>query len=378
MLSCAPSSEPVAAMQEHYIDTPSQLQGLCDQIRHSPWLTLDTEFVREKTYTANLCLVQLCNGELAACIDPLALKDLTPLLELLVNPQVIKIFHAGHQDLEIFYQLWGQLPEPLFDTQIAATLLGYGEQIGYANLVQQLLRRELEKGHTRTDWSRRPLNSAQLRYALDDVIYLGEIYLTLESQLRERQRETWLQEELKKLSDPTTYVNSPDQMWKRIRGQRHLKGAQRAVLQALAAWREDEAQRANRPRRWILKDEVLLELARRQSTDITGLEHLHGLESGTIQRWGNRLLQLIADSKTLPKAQWPLNDARPPQLSHEQGAQMDRLLDYLHQTAEEEAIPPTLLANRRDLERLVAGERELPVLQGWRWTLVGERLLDML
>ncbi|MCU7882226.1 MAG: ribonuclease D [Candidatus Thiodiazotropha sp. (ex Lucinoma aequizonata)] len=365
-------------MQEHYIDTPSQLQCLCDQIRHSPWLTLDTEFVREKTYTANLCLVQLCNGELAACIDPLVLKDLTPLLEILMNPQVIKIFHAGHQDLEIFYQLWGQLPEPLFDTQIAAMLLGHREQIGYANLVQQLLGRELEKGYTRTDWSSRPLNSAQLRYALDDVIYLGEIYLTLESQLRERQRETWLQEELKKLSDPTTYVNSPDQMWKRIRGQRHLKGTQRAVLQVLAAWREDEAQRANRPRRWILKDEVLLELARRQSTDITGLEHIHSLEPGTIQRWGNRLLQLIADSKALPKAQWLLNDARPPQLSHEQSAQMDRLLDYLQQTAEEEVISPTLLVNRRDLERLVAGERELPVLQGWRWSLVGERLLDML
>ncbi|MCU7930628.1 MAG: ribonuclease D [Candidatus Thiodiazotropha sp. (ex Codakia rugifera)] len=365
-------------MQERYIDTPGQLQDLCEQIRHSPWLALDTEFVREKTYTANLCLVQLCNGELAACIDPLAFRDLSPLLEILINPQMVKIFHAGHQDLEIFYQLWGQLPKPLFDTQIAATLLGYGEQIGYANLVQQLLGRELEKGHTRTDWSRRPLHAAQLRYALDDVIYLGEIYLTIESQIRERQRESWLQEELKKLSDPITYVNSPDQMWKRIRGQRHLKGAQRVVLQALAAWREDEAQRANRPRRWILKDAVLLELARRQPTDITRLESINGLESGTVQHWGSRLIQLIANSKTLPKTQWPLNDVRPPQLSQEQGAQMDRLLDHLHQTAEDEAIPPTLLTNRRDLERLVAGERELPILRGWRRTLVGEKLLEML
>jgi ribonuclease D len=365
-------------MQELYIDNPSQLSALCATIRHSPWLALDTEFVREQTYSANLCLIQLCNGELAACIDPLALKDLTPLREILMDPQVVKIFHAGHQDLEIFHQRWGQLPEPLFDTQIAATLLGIGDQIGYANLVKQLLGRELEKGHTRTDWSRRPLHPAQLRYALDDVIYLGEIYLTLDKQLRERRRKSWLEEELHKLSDPATYANTPEQMWKRIRGQHHLKDAQRAVLQALAAWRETEAERANRPRRWILKDEVLLELARRQPTDSKGLERIHGLEAGTIQHNGDKLLQLIAASKTLPQAQWPKHEGRPVQLSREQAAQLDRVSDLLRQTAEEETIPPSLLANRRELESLVTGERELPILQGWRLKLIGERLLEML
>ncbi len=365
-------------MQESYIDDPGQLLAFCEQIRHSPWLALDTEFVREKTYSANLCLIQLCNGEVAACIDPLALEDLTPLREILMDPQVVKIFHAGHQDLEIFHQLWGQLPEPLFDSQIAATLLGIGDQIGYANLVQQLLGHELEKGHTRTDWSRRPLNPAQLRYALDDVIYLGEIYQVLKAQLQARQRESWLQEEMQKLSDPATYANSPAQMWKRIRGQHHLKGAQRAVLQALAAWRETEAERVNRPRRWILKDDVLLELARRQPEDLTALARIHGLEAGVVQNSGDKLLELIAAGRALPQAQWPLNDQRPPQLTPEQTVMLDRLTDYLRETAEQQALSPTLLANRRDMEKLVAGERDLAILQGWRQKLVGEHLLEML
>lgn len=365
-------------MQELYIDNPTQLAEVCERIRHSPWLAMDTEFVREKTYTADLCLVQLCNGELAACIDPLVLTDLTPLREILIDPKTVKIFHAGHQDLEIFYQLWGHLPNPLFDTQIAANLLGLGEQIGYANLVRRLLGHDLEKGHTRTDWSRRPLKPAQLRYALDDVIYLGEIFVAQESQLRERQRESWMLEELGRLSDPSTYVNPPDQIWKRVRGQQQLKGVQRAVLQSLAAWRETEAQRANRPRRWILKDEVLLELARRQPVNISGLQRINGLERGSIRNWGNRLLQLIADSKTRQKAQWPHHDVRRPQLTPEQETMADSLKEHVLQTAENEDVPPSLLACRRELERLVTGERELPILRGWRRTLVGERLLEML
>ena len=191
-------------MQELYIDTPAQLQELCDRISGSTWLALDTEFAREKTYYPVLCLLQLCNGELAACIDPLNLTDLTPLLEILVDPKVLKIFHAGRQDLEIFYHRWGRLPQPLFDTQIAAALLGLGDQIGYAPLVQQLLGRELEKGHTRTDWSRRPLDPEQLRYALDDVIYLGEVHRLLAARLREQEREHWLEDEFRELADPAT------------------------------------------------------------------------------------------------------------------------------------------------------------------------------
>ena len=365
-------------MQELYIDTPAQLQELCGRINDSDWLALDTEFVREKTYYPELCLLQLYNGELAACIDPLRIDDLTPLLEILMDRKVLKIFHAGRQDLEIFYHRWSRLPQPLFDTQVAAALLGLGDQIGYASLVQQLLGRELEKGHTRTDWSRRPLEPEQLRYALDDVIYLGDIYLQLATQLREQGRETWLQEEFRELADPATYAVVPDRMWQRIRGQQQLKGVQRAVLQTLAAWRERAAESSNRPRRWLLKDEVLLELARRQPVDIKGLEQIRGLEGGSVRRWGTDLLQQIAAAKVLPKEQWPPAEERPPRLTPQQEAITDLLMSCLRLAAEREDIVPSALANRRELERMVIGERDLPILHGWRRALAGATLLEML
>jgi ribonuclease D len=365
-------------MQELYIDTPAQLQELCSRISGSPWLALDTEFAREKTYYPVLCLLQLCNGELAACIDPLNLTDLTPLLEILADPKVMKIFHAGRQDLEIFYHRWSSLPQPLFDTQIAAGLLGLGDQIGYAALVQQLLGRELEKGHTRTDWSRRPLDPEQVRYALDDVIYLGEIHRLLAARLREQGREHWLQEEFRELADPATYAVDPDRMWQRIRGQQQLKGVQRAVLQALAAWRETTAEHANRPRRWLLKDEVLLELARRQPVDTQGLERIRGLEEGTIRRWGSELLQRIAAAKALPKEQWPPAETRGPRLTPQQEAITDLLMSCLRLTAEREGVVPSALTNRRELERLVTGERDLPILHGWRRAIAGGVLLEVL
>ncbi|MES9874721.1 MAG: ribonuclease D, partial [Candidatus Sedimenticola sp. 6PFRAG7] len=160
-------------MQELFVDTPKQLNALCEQLRGSPWLALDTEFVREKTYHPNFCLLQVANGEVAACVDPLVLDDITPLLDIIFDSGITKVFHAARQDLEIFQHLWQRLPVPLFDTQLAATLLGMGDQVGYGNLVKKTLGLELEKGHARTDWARRPLQETQLRYALDDVIYLG-------------------------------------------------------------------------------------------------------------------------------------------------------------------------------------------------------------
>lgn len=225
-------------MQESYIDKPEQLEQLCEAIRQSEWLALDTEFMREKTYYPKLCLLQVCNGKTAACVDPLSLNRLDPLIEIIMDPSIVKVFHAGRQDLEIFNFLWQKLPAPLFDTQLAATLLGLGEQLGYASLVQKLLGIELDKGHTRTDWSRRPLQPGQLRYALDDVIYLGEIYNDLDNRLRKLGRENWLQEEFTLLADPDTYRIDPDSAWQKIKGRQRLKGVQLAVLQRLTAWRK--------------------------------------------------------------------------------------------------------------------------------------------
>lgn len=198
-------------MQECYIETADELAVFCGKIAPSAWLALDTEFIREKTYYPQLCLLQISNGTVAACIDPLKLNSLEPLLEIIMNPAIVKIFHAGRQDLEIFHHQWQRVPGPVFDTQLAAALLGLGEQIGYANLVKQLLGVELSKSHTRADWSLRPLQEGQLRYALDDVVYLGRLYTELRTRLAEKDRLNWMTEEFEQLADNTTYAVDPAQ-----------------------------------------------------------------------------------------------------------------------------------------------------------------------
>ncbi len=366
-------------MEERLIETPDDLQALCRDLRGSPWLAVDTEFMREKTYYPRLCLLQLSNGAISAGVDPLALEELEPLLQLLDDPAVVKVFHAGRQDLEIFHLLWGRLPAPLFDTQLAAAMLGLGDQVGYANLVQQLLGRELEKGHTRTDWCRRPLEPGQLRYALDDVIYLGEIYRILDRRLREQGRGDWLEEEFRLLADPATYRIDPRETWRRVKGHQRLKGVQLAVLRELAAWREEQAIRSDRPRRWILKDEVLLELARRQPAQHRDLQRIRGLEEGTIKRHGEKLLALVAAARQLPREQWPASQRPPPRLTPEQEAMTDLLMAGLRLLAAAAGVTPSAVAGRRDLERLVAGETAgLELLRGWRRRVAGEGLERLL
>lgn len=365
-------------MLERHVQTEQQLVELCEQLAQSPWLALDTEFVREKTYYPQFCLLQISNGEIAASVDPIQIQELQPLLDLLYDEAIVKVFHAGHQDLEIFYNLWGRLPTPLFDTQLAASLLGLGDQVGYGNLVEQLLNHTLEKGHSRTDWARRPLDEAQLRYALDDVIYLGEIYLKLTRMLQAEGREDWLQEDFDQLANPDTYRNPPQGAWKRVKGRQQLKGVQLAVLQALAAWREQEAQQANRPKRWILKDEVLTDLARRQPKGLEQLAKIRGLEPGAIKRRGDLLLKLIAEARELPREQWPRDKRRVIRLSPNQEALTDLLYGCLRLLAEQNNITPAALANRKEIEALVSGERELDILRGWRRTIAGNRLLEVL
>ncbi|HIP53069.1 MAG TPA: ribonuclease D, partial [Chromatiales bacterium] len=209
-------------MQELYIDTQEGLTALCAELGDSRWLAVDTEFLRERTYYPQLCLVQVASEEIAACIDPLTIDDLSPLRDLLLNPDTLKVFHAARQDLEILFQLWEAVPAPVFDTQIAATLLGLGDQTGYANVVEQVLKVTLAKEHSRTDWTRRPLLEEQRRYALDDVIYLGRLYQEMHARLENLGRTHWLREDFNALVDPALYRIQPESMWQRIRGRQRL------------------------------------------------------------------------------------------------------------------------------------------------------------
>lgn len=361
-------------MQEEFVDTPVALLALCTRLEDSEWLALDTEFIREKTYYPRLCLIQVCNGEVAACVDPLNLNDLQPLLDVLYDGRILKVLHAARQDLEIFLHDYGRLPMPVFDTQPAAALLGHGDQIGYANLVKLLLDIELPKDQSRTDWSLRPLDERQVRYALDDVIHLGELYLHMRGHLFDRKRLQWLAADFATLADPQTYYPDPDDMWRRIKGRQVLRGRQLAVLQRLAAWRELQARERDLPRKWVLKDDSLVEIGRRLPRDLADLSKIRGLEPGRIRREGDTLLRLIEEGAQTKREDWPRDKGRSAPLSAQQEAMVDLLSAALNLIADQQQLTPSAIATRKDLERLVREEAGGALRDGWRQSLAGDTL----
>ncbi len=363
--------------QFEYIQNGADLPRVRDALHGASYLCVDTEFMREKTYYPKLCLLQLASSDGVFCIDPLQVDDLTPILDLLYEPGILKVLHAAKQDLEIFYHLRGDVPAPLYDTQIAAALLGQNDQVGYATLVQQELGVTLDKAHTRTDWSQRPLDDGQLRYAADDVIYLRQIYEIQRQALAERARGEWLTEDFRALADPATYAPDPDSAWLRVKEARRLKPSQLGVLQQLAAWRERRAMELNRPRRWVMRDEVLVELARRNPSSRANLERVRGLEKNQIERVGDELLQLIAAGRDVAAEQLPTLEPRI-QLSAEQEALVDAMMAVLRLRAAEESLSPAMLATRSTLAQLVQGDDDVSVLHGWRGALVGESLRALL
>jgi ribonuclease D len=366
-------------MQEHLIDRPDTLQALCRKLAGSEWLAVDTEFIRERSYYPRLCLIQVSNGETAACVDPLALGDaLTPFLDLLFDGSILKVFHAARQDLEIFWHDWGRFPLPLFDTQPAAALLGHGDQIGYANLVKRVLGVELPKDQSRTDWSARPLNDEQIRYALDDVIYLGQLYLKIRGSLSDRERLQWLAADFATLTDPATYEPDPREVWKRVKGRQHLRGRQLAVLAALAEWRENEARTRDLPRKWLLKDDVMVEICRRLPRNVEALAKIRGVEAGLVRKEGKTLLTLIQKAAALPREAWPSEKRRPSPLTPEQEAMVDYLTAALRLLAAEHQLSPQAIATQKDLQKLVRGEEDCPLLEGWRRAVAGEPLQALL
>lgn len=363
--------------QDIFVNTEEGLAELCDRLKGQRVLALDTEFLREKTYHAQLCLLQVAGTDVVACVDPLAIENIDPLLDIIYDPGIIKVMHSARQDMEILFDLRGELPRPLFDTQIAATLMGFGEQVGYANLVKGMLGIELDKLHTRTDWTQRPLDTEQLKYAADDVRYLFKIYHQQVEALTSKGRQAWLQEDFEELTSIETYAPPPDTLWKRVKGKQRLKGVQLAILRDLAIWREERAMKINRPRRWVLKDDVMVDIARFAPRDVAGLEKIRGLESKTIQNQGESLLGVITQAKESAKDTWP----RLPQgqrLTPEQDVLVDVLMAVVRKRGAEQEVSPALLASRKDLEAVVLGQTDVHLLHGWRAELAGYEVQSVL
>ena len=361
-----------------YIDTPEQLAILCEQIKKEPWLALDTEFLREKTYYPKFCLLQIATPEWVACIDPIALPQLESLFEAIYNPAIVKVFHSCRQDLEIFFQWTGKLPSPIFDTQVAAPLLGFQDNPGYAMLVSSLLSVNLNKAHTRADWSKRPLTEAELEYAADDVIYLCQIYQIMVQKLTALGRIDWLKNDFAELTNPALYKVDPETAWFKIKGKNKLTGKQLSIIQTLAQWREKIAQAEDRPKSWLLRDELLFDLAKLQPETVQELANVRGINERSVNRYGKELCQLITAAKNRPPV--PLHEKdRSAKKSQQEEAILDILTALVRVRAEENALNPTILASRKDLEELLSNsDDECPLLHGWRYTMAGKELVGLL
>ncbi|MCH8615246.1 ribonuclease D [Sphingomonas sp. SM33] len=367
-------------MRIHPLITKSEdLVPLVDRLSKQPFVAVDTEFMRENTYWPDLCLIQIASSEEAAAIDPKADLDLSPLLSLLVdNEDVLKVFHAGGQDLEIIHNLSSKVPHPLFDTQIAAMALGHGEQVGYSNLIESMLGHSIDKGARFTDWSRRPLDKRQIDYAIADVTHLATVFPKLLQRLKKTGRGGWLDEEMERLADPSSFAFPPEDAWKRLK----LPSRNPQVLgrlKALAAWRETEARAKNIPRGRIVKDDTLGELTAHPPKSQEDLGNVRGLSAGwRTNDIGARLIAAINAAKPLEPDEMPDREPRRPGLTKEGALVADLLKLLLKIRAKEAGVAPRLIARSDDLEALAAGVRkDLRILQGWRFEEFGSDALDL-
>ncbi|MBB5985563.1 ribonuclease D [Sphingobium lignivorans] len=368
-------------MQIHPLITENAaLFALCERMAKADFIAIDTEFMRENSYWPDLCLFQISDGKEAAAIDPKAPSlDLKPLLSLLVdNEDVLKVFHAGGQDIEIVYNLTGKTPYPLFDTQIASMALSQGEQIGYSNLVDSWLGIHLDKGARFTDWGRRPLDKRQIDYAIGDVTHLAEIFPLMLEELRKTGRGIWLDQEMERLADPSNYTVNPGDAWKRVRISSR-KAEVLGRLKAIAAWRELEARDKNLPRGRIAKDETLADIASHPPRAQEDLGKVRGLSaSWKGNEIGARLMAAIQSAKPLPRDEMPERDPSRPGLGKEGALVADLLKLLLKIRSREINVASRLLARSDDLELLAAGARaNLPILEGWRFEQFGRDALDL-
>jgi ribonuclease D len=362
------------------IEDSATLANLCARLAESPFVAVDTEFMRENTYWPELCLIQIADSNEAAAIDPMQEGlDLAPLLDLLVyNENVLKVFHAGAQDIEIVYNLTGRTPHPLFDTQVAAMALGQGEQIGYSNLVDSWLGIHLDKGARFTDWARRPLDKRQIDYAIGDVTHLSALFPQMLERLRKTGRGGWLDQEMERLADPENYVNDPEQSWKRIR----IAGRKPELLgrlKAVAAWREREAQNKNLPRGRIIKDETMADIAAHPPRNQADLAKVRGLSPAwAANDIGGRLMSVLVGAESLPADEMPPREDKKPGLGKEGALVADLLKLLLKIRSREINVAARLLARSEELELLAAGQRTgLPILEDWRFDQFGRDALAL-
>ena len=370
-----------STMHIHDLITDSvTLANLCHRLAQADYVAVDTEFMRENSYWPELCLIQIADQTEAAAIDPMAPGiDLQPLLDLLVNNEdVLKVFHAGGQDIEIVYNLTGKTPHPLFDTQVAAMALGQGEQIGYQNLVETYLGIAVDKGARFTDWSRRPLDKRQIEYAIGDVTHLSVIFPKMLDRLRKTGRGAWLDQEMERIADPDNYRNDPEESWRRVR----IAGRKPEVLgrlKALARWRELEAQGKDLPRGRIVKDETLADLAGSPPKKQADLARVRGLSAAWAQNdIGARLMAALEGAKPMSADEMPPRDDRKPGMGKEGALVADLLKLLLKIRARDIDVAAKLLARTEELEALAAGQREgLAMLEGWRYDQFGKDALAL-
>ncbi|MDR0459372.1 MAG: ribonuclease D [Coriobacteriales bacterium] len=348
------------------------------QLSQASVLAVDTEFMREKTFTAQLCLLQIASDQLELLIDPLAGLDLEPLAALFSNQHIVKVFHAGSQDLEILFNTLGLPVAPIFDTQIAATLLGLPQQISLAGLIQHYLGIEIKKTDTYSDWNKRPLRAAQLEYALDDVRYLLPIYQTMQRELLQAGRLDWLDEDFKALSDPQRFIETPEKLWQRLKGTTNLSRRQLGVLQELAIWRDKVARQRDLPRKWIVTDEQLVDICRRNPSNIDELYQTRGLSDRVSRRSAQELLVAVQRGHQIPESALPDRPKKSLQ-TQELTSALNLMQALVHLRASEHHIATNLLASQNDLRALAAGQRsDLDILSGWRKEMIGNELLELL
>jgi ribonuclease D len=359
------------------ITTTDDLAAVCARMAQHPFVTVDTEFLRETTYYPLLCVAQMASSEEAVVIDALATGiNLDPFFALMANESVVKVFHAARQDIEIVWNMAETIPHPIVDTQIAAMVLGYGDSISYDQLVQRITGDTLDKSHRFTDWTRRPLSDAQIAYALSDVTHLRDVYVKLATDLKRRGRSNWVEAEMDVLTSPETYRADPERAWERLKS-RVRKPKELAVLIEVAAWREREAQNRDVPRGRVIKDEVIGDIAVQAPTTIERLGHLRSLPKGFERsRWGEQIIDAVKrglerDHKTLPR----FERFRP---APNGAATVELLKVLLRMTAERHGVAAKIIATVDDLDRIAAADdADVPAMKGWRRELFGEKALAL-